>query len=111
MRRMAWATDLWPGLPHLLSQGWGACLLVAVGVGPLVDLLLLASLVWIELFDPLHLRLGWLTLGVLWTVSTVTTAALVLREPMVEGVPAEVLFRNALAEYLQGSWFEAEATL
>ena len=111
MRRMPSATYIWPGLPQLWTRGRWPGLLVAIGFGALVNLLLLTTLVWVELVDPLHLRLGWLTLCALWTVSAVTTAVLALREPMVEGIPAEVLFRNALGEYLQGSWFEAEAIL
>ena len=111
MRRMPRATYLWPGLPHLWTYGLWPGLVLAIGCGVLLDLLLLASLVWVELLSPLHLRLGWLSLVTVWSVAAITTALGSLREPTVEGISAEDLFRSALSEYLQGSWFEAEAIL
>ena len=112
MRRMPWATYLWPGLPHLWSWGLGSGLVLATGFAALLNLLILASFVWVELLSPLHLRLGWLALGSLWAGSAILSVWYGRRGPLPHGATsAEGLFREALSEYLQGSWFEAETIL
>lgn len=113
MRRVSWATYLWPGLPQLWQCGFVSGLVLAVGFGVVLNLLLLASLVWVELLEPAHLRLGWLAVGCLWVTSMGLSAWVgkpgVL--PPSQAVTAEGLFRQALSEYLQQSWFEAERVL
>lgn len=112
MRRTPWATYLWPGLPQLWLSGMWSGLVLAVGFAAVVDLLLLASFVWVELLSPLHLRLGWLAVGALWGAAAVISVWSESRSAVPRGVTsAEVLFREALGEYLQGNWFEAEAIL
>jgi hypothetical protein len=112
MRRMPRATYLWPGLPQLWSWGFGSGLLLATGFAVLLNLLILASFVWVELLSPLHLRLGWLAIGALWAGSAIVSAWHGRRGPLPHGATsAEVLFREALSEYLQESWFEAETIL
>jgi hypothetical protein len=111
MRRVAWATYLWPGLPQLW-RGFASGLVLALGFAVVLNLLLLASLVWVELLTPLHLRLGWLALGCLW-VGSVGFSAWVGPHGVAppQAISAEGLFREALSEYLQGNWFEAERAL
>lgn len=111
MRRMPWATYLWPGLPQLWYRGLGAGLALAAGCAILLNLLLLASFVWVELLSPWHLKLGWLAIGTLWCGAAVLSARNSRREVTEEAVSTEGLFREALSEYLQRSWFEAERIL
>jgi len=123
MRRMPWATYLWPGLPQLWDSGFWSGLVLAAGFALLLNLLLLASFVWVELLSSLHLRVGWLAAGSLWMGAAVISGRYGARGrysnssrdggrgPGHSTASAEVLFREALSEYLQGSWFEAEAIL
>jgi len=112
MRRTHWATYLWPGLPQLWFWGFGSGWILATGFAALLNLLLLASFVWVELLSPLHLRLGWLSVGLLWAGSTAVSIWYGGREPAFRGTTStEGLFRQALNEYLLGSWIEAEMIL
>ena len=111
MVRMPWVTYLWPGLPQLWRHGlwWGLALAVSFGV--LLNLLLMASLVWVEWLGRGGLWLGWIALGTLWFGALIASAwhgwGVV---PRVTG-SAEAMFRTALGEYLKGNWFEAERVL
>jgi tetratricopeptide (TPR) repeat protein len=112
MRRMPWATYLWPGLPQLWFSGFWSGLALAMGFALLLNWMLLASFVWVELLDPFGLRLGWLAIGSLWVGSAIISVWYGRRGPVLRGATsAEVLFREALNEYLLGSWFEAESIL
>ena len=112
MSKMPWATYLWPGLPQLWHFGLWSGLVLACGFAVLLNLWLLASLVWVELINPLHLRLGWSVIGLLWVVSLALSWRSGRRNAASRGpASGEVLFREALSEYLQGSWFEAETIL
>ena len=84
-------------------------MILAAGFAVLVDLLLLSSFVWVELLRPLDLLLGWMAAGALWGGSAIVSIS--RRRPAAEAGPTDLLFRQALTEYLQGSWFEAEAIL
>jgi hypothetical protein len=112
MGRIAWATYLWPGLPQLWHAGWVAGLILAAGFALLLNVLLLASFVWVELLSPWHLRLGWSAIAALWVASAAVTARYGRGGLRGDGAAAgEDLFREALGEYLQRSWFEAERIL
>ena len=112
MGRMPRATYLWPGLPQLWDGGVWSGLILAVGFTALLNVLLLASYVWVELLSPTHLTLGWLAAGVVWLTAAVLSAWNERSAPAkVRAVSAETLFREALSEYLQGNWFEAERVL
>jgi hypothetical protein len=111
MRRMPWAIYLWPGLPQLWFGGLSAGLVLATGCAILLNLLLLASFVWIELLDAWHLWLGWSAIGLLWTASAIMSAWFGRREAAPQEAAVGDLFREALSEYLQRSWFEAERIL
>lgn len=100
---------LWPGLPQLWLAGLWSGLVLAAGFAVLFDLLLVASFVWVEWLGPLSLRLGWMAAGLLWGGSAILSAGFVARAPA--SASADRLYRKALTEYLQGSWFEAEAIL
>jgi cytochrome c-type biogenesis protein CcmH/NrfG len=86
-------------------------LVLAVAFAVLLSLLLLASFVWVELVRPFELRLGWLALGSVWGGSAAVSLGRAGRTSPEQARAGEVLFREALSEYLQGNWFEAEAAL
>ena len=112
MRRMPWATYLWPGLPQIWTEGHGPAWL-GCRVFVLVNSLLLATLVWNELLSRPLTALGWLAVAGIWFASIVIT---VRRQPAAaaaekQAASVEDLFCSALSEYLKGHWFEAEAQL
>lgn len=111
MVRMPWVTYLWPGLPYLWRQGQWSGLALALGFGMLLNGLLLASFVWVELLSPGMLRAAWFVTGGLWLASAVTSAWYGWGVAPRRANSAEAMFREALGEYLQGKWFEAERIL
>jgi tetratricopeptide (TPR) repeat protein len=111
MRRTPWATYLWPGLPQLWLEGaWSGLALALVAAG-LADVLLLSTLVWVEWFSPALVKLGWLTAGGLWIGAATVAVCSQAKKGVVDGDSPEGLFRRAQGEYLQGDYFQAEATL
>ncbi|HEX4129334.1 MAG TPA: tetratricopeptide repeat protein [Pirellulales bacterium] len=107
--RSAWILCLWPGLPHLWRRGSWTALAVAVGFSLVFDLLLLSSVVWDEVASPASLRMAWSLLGGFWCGALVFS----LRNwpsSVERPIPSSNagLFPQALLQYLQGNWFEAE---
>jgi hypothetical protein len=111
MRRMPWFACLWPGLYQLWLAGSWAGLVLAAGFALLLNVLLLASFVWVELLGVRDLRLGWLAVGLLWSGSLIFSLGAAGRGPRPVSRSVEGLFRKALNEYLLGNWFEVESTL
>jgi hypothetical protein len=110
MRVVRWATYLWPGLPQLWFEGMWSGLALAIGFALPLNLLLVASLVWVKLLEPSVLRFGWLALGLTWVGSLVVMGwGSKARTARSQSTSQEDLFRRALAEYLRGAWFEAES--
>lgn len=77
----------------------------------LLNTVLLASFVWVELLGVRDLRLGWLAVGLLWSGSLLFSLGAAARGPRPVSRTVEGLFRKALNEYLLGNWFEVESTL
>jgi hypothetical protein len=112
MRMLRYATYLWPGLPQLWFEGAWSGLVLAFGFGVLVNFLLLASLIWVELIAPTVLGLSWLAIGLIWAGSGIFVAWTGgLRDSSAAAQARDDLFRSALGEYLKGAWFEAETLL
>jgi predicted Zn-dependent protease len=86
-------------------------LALAAGFAVLVNVLLLATFVWVELLDPPRLRLAWLAAGGLWAGSAMVSAWYSRGLAPRRRNSAEAMFREALREYLRASWFEAEQIL
>jgi len=96
----------------LWRRGSWSALGLALGFAALVNLTLVAGVVWPELF-PEALRKGsWAALVVVWVGSVVVArwregdATAADRQP-----EADDPYRQATQYYLQGSWFEAECAL
>ena len=112
MRRLRWLTLGWPGLPQLWFAGSLPGLAIAVGFAVLLNLGVLSSRLWTELFSPQIQTLIWLAVGVFWAAAVATSARRIAGLSM-SGPSGddEGLFNLARSEYLKGNWFEAEVTL
>jgi hypothetical protein len=108
---MPWAIYAWPGLAQLWRYGQWQGLAAAVGFGVLLNLLLMASFVWVELVAPLWLKMGWLLAGMVWTGAAGWSIWHGWGVTPRQVQSADAMFRTALGEYLQGNWFEAEQIL
>jgi hypothetical protein len=111
MVRTPWKLCLWPGLPHLWQRGAWLGLLVAIGFAVALNLLLLASFVWVELLSPGSLRLAWMGAAFVWIVSAGWSAWFGVGATPRQVATSEAMFREALSEYIQENWFEAERIL
>jgi hypothetical protein len=112
MRRLRWLTLGWPGLPQLWFAGSWPGLAIAVGFAVLLNLGLLSSCLWTELFSPQIQTLIWLAIGVFWLAAAVASARWVAGlSTSGPSADDEGLFNLARSEYLKGNWFEAEVTL
>jgi tetratricopeptide (TPR) repeat protein len=111
MVRMPWIPYLWPGLPQLWYGGLWSGLALAVGSAVLLNVLLLATFVWVELLSPSYLRYAWLGTGALWIGAAATSAWFGWGGLSGRTTSAEGMFREALHEYLKGNWFETERLL
>ncbi len=111
MVRMPWAIYAWPGLVQLWRNGQWQGLAAAVGFGVLLNLLLLASFVWVELISPPWLKAGWLLAGLVWFSAAGWSMWHGWGVAPRQVQSADAMFRAALGEYLQGNWFEAEQIL
>jgi hypothetical protein len=99
-------------LAALWYQGSWSGLLLATGFAALVNLLLLATLVWEELLSPSLLNGGWLVVGAIWlSAPWVSGGSEAAEQAETSREPSEDLFRQAQREYLRGNWFEAESLL
>jgi hypothetical protein len=112
MRQLRWLTLLWPGWPQLWFAGAWSGLAIALGFAALLDLGLLASRMWTELFSPATRTAIWLMLAAIWTVSAAASWRWVGGLQIGRFRPADnELFLQAREEYLKGNWFEAETAL
>lgn len=124
-RRVHWAAYLWPGLPHLWIAGSWAGLVLAVGFTGLLNVVILATLVWPEWLPPQAKRACVAMLGVIWLAAIWETRREIRRlsamrehgetgdtEPddLVQS-QLDLLLRKAQGEHLEGDWLAAERTL
>ena len=112
MQRLRWLTLVWPGLPQLWFAGSGVGLALAAGFTALLNLGLICSRLWTELFSPEIQSLIWLAAGGIWIASAVVSARWVAGLRMSRpSADDEDLFNAAQSEYLRGNWYEAEVAL
>lgn len=124
-RRLPWAAYLWPGLPHLWVRGSLAGLTLALAFSVLLNVLVVATLVWPSWLESrlkfacaitalgLWIAALWETRGELKRLAAEREA----REANEDSVPTEPnqpndqLLRKAQTCYLQGDWVDAERSL
>lgn len=110
--RMPKVACLWPGLPQLWMRGAWSGLALALGFTVLVNVLLMATLVWTEWFRFGLLAAGWTAVGALWVASACASLGWLGASQDPAGVDdGESLFREAQTHYMKGNWFEAETLL
>ena len=109
----------WPGLPGLWYRGRWSSLMVAIGFSLLLNLAIISSFIWTEVFfDEGFPAVAWPVLLMFWTV----TAWLAFQNlPDVMSVKTrtqqtvfehpDTLFIDARSEYLKGQWQQAEGLL
>ena len=111
-------TYLWPGLAPLWWRGawWG--LAIALAFATLLDVALLATLLWTEWLGHDVLAALWGAIGVVWLGSAWHSrrwgaAWVTFSSPKSEKRQEEAdrLFREAQSEYLCGNWLAAEKLL
>ncbi len=111
MGRTPYLAYLWPGLPTILATGSWLGLAWAAVFAVLINLLLLASLWWPELFTS-HVRTGlWLATAVFWCGATVASLRAVRHLDPEEDSAADATFGDASKLYLRADWFGAERIL
>ena len=112
MSRTRWATYLWPGLGPLWKWGDGFGLAVAIGFAALLNLALVASFIWTELFTPEVRTVAWMAVGLLWAGSALVSYGWGRRHPGGHRRRATYdAFGEAQDYYLQGNWHQAQRTL
>ncbi len=111
MGRMPYLAYLWPGLPTILINGSWLGLAWAVVFAVLINLLILASLWWPELFASHHRSGLWLATAVFWVGATVVSLrAQQLSAPELDS-DAAATFGDATKLYLRADWFGSERIL
>ncbi len=108
----------WPGLARLWTKGDGSSLALALGFALILNLALISSFLWPELFGRGFPTMIWPILGVIWIVSAyISHQELAIRSQSREIVREsdspvpDTLFIQAQREYLRGNWSDAEKLL
>jgi len=108
---MPWPAYLWPGLPQLARDGNWAALASAVAAAVVLNAVLLGTWFWTDLFAPrLHI-IGWVFLGVAWSLAAGYWAWSDRQRAASSRKTSGNVFEEALEDYLKGNWFEAERKL
>jgi len=121
-RRPHWVAYLWPGLPHLWVRGSIAGLTLALAFSVVLNVLVLATVVWPAWLET-RLKFGCaaaafaLWVAALWETRGELRRLAAERESEQANEPPEEIqnrdepLRSALGSYLRGDWVDAERTL
>jgi len=105
-------TLVWPGLPWLWLRGSRSGLVLALAFGMVVDLAIVATFVWSELFDAPVIVGLWAASAAIWVAGTAGgMAAFPVPLPVGQPSAAEALFLSARDAYLARDWLAAEERL
>lgn len=112
MAAARYLTLLWPGMPWLWLRGSLAGLVLALAFAVALDVAIVATWIWSELFA-LEISLGlWVATAAVWLVATVSAiSAFPPRIPSARDAAADTLFVAARDAYLARDWLAAETKL
>ncbi len=123
-RRPPWVAYLWPGLPHLWVRGSLAGLTLALAFSVLLNVLVLATLVWPAWLESrLKFACAMTALGLwiaaLWETRGELRRLAAERDALADGdavvpetnQPNDQLLQQAQNSYLKGDWVDAERSL
>jgi hypothetical protein len=103
----------WPGLAELWTGGSLRGLTIAVIFGVVLQLAMVASLLWPGWLGPLSRTVVWFCVVGFWCIGAAEGFARACGwgGPRGTGIDVEHLFQTAQREYLRGEWQEAERLL
>ena len=112
MHSIRYATLLWPGMPWLWLRGSVAGLVLALAFAVVLDVAIVATWIWTELFET-SLSLGlWAATAAIWLVGAVSAvSAFPPPIPAARDAAADLLFVAARDAYLARDWLAAETKL
>lgn len=112
MAAARYLTLLWPGMPWLWLRGSVAGLVLALAFAVALDVAVVATWIWAELFD-LQIVLGlWAATAAVWLVATVSAvSAFPPPIPRARDAAADALFVAARDAYLARDWLACETKL
>ena len=105
---------LWPGLPTAWFRGSFSGLLIALGFAIVLEIAILATIVWPLWFRPATVAVVWFCVVLYWLIAALPSFAqrtLGNRDLGQASSQRLDLFRKAQAEYLTGNWSVAEQHL
>ena len=109
MRRVRWATCLWPGLTQVWHEGSIAGLCLAVTFTLLFNLALLVTLAWTEAVAPGFRVVLWSAVAGWWSIAAVASYYwTVTHAPHEPDGRTDQHYQLAVAEYLKRNWLRAE---
>lgn len=112
MRTIRLITCLWPGLAALWWRGSSTGLLAAASFAALLNVVMVATFVWPELFGATVPTLGWLAVAAVWIGAVLRSFRHLPSQRDGHVAAGDVdLFVQAQGEYLKGHWLEAERLL
>lgn len=118
---MRWGPTIlcgWPGLARLWTKGDWSSLWIAIGFSLLVNLTLVSTFVWPQLLGDSFPAVAWPLILVVWIASALVAyrslpelLSVGSAPDVIDSTADDTLFIRGQAEYLKGSWTEAEKLL
>lgn len=105
-------TILWPGLPWLWLRGSLAGLVLALAFALTLDLALVSTWIWSELFGLPFTIAVWTATALIWLLATVSAAAAFPPSiPRIDPTRVDPLLVEARDAYLARDWIRAETRI
>ena len=112
MRRVRWATCLWPGLTQLWHEGSLVGLALAITFTLLFNLALLVTWAWVEAVSPSFRLVLWSTVTIWWSAAAIASYYWTTKHPPQQDEnQSGTDYQRAAREYLRRNWLQAETIL